>query len=167
VWGPRRCTHCARTPAWRGYRNYLDAYVLPVVGSTPLRELDTVRLNLLDVHLLEQGRMRVDRNALMFAYYRAEVGAGRTPTAKAVAAAGGLTYDAKGARCGVECRFAQRLGEGDQRGGRDARRCGLDRWPAVERAVRSDHRPALEAAGAHPAVAAPQRLLLPALDGKV
>jgi hypothetical protein len=76
VWGPRRCTHCARTPAWRGYRDYLDAYVLPVVGSTPLRELDTVRLNLLDVHLLEQGRMRVDRNALMFAYYRAEVAAG-------------------------------------------------------------------------------------------
>lgn len=83
-----------KASAWRGYRDYLDAYVLPIIGATPLRELDTVRLNLLYVHLLEQGRRRVDRNALMYAYYRAEVAVGRAPTAKEVAAAGSVTYDA-------------------------------------------------------------------------
>jgi len=80
--------------AWRGYRDYLDAYVLSIVGATPLRELDTIRLNLLYVHLLQQGRRQADRDGLMFAYYRAELAAGREPTAKAVAAAGGVTYDA-------------------------------------------------------------------------
>ncbi|MDT7699622.1 MAG: hypothetical protein QOJ30_1947 [Pseudonocardiales bacterium] len=80
--------------AWRGYRDYLDAYVLPIVGTTPLQDLDTVRLNLLYVHLLEQGRRKADRDGQMHAYYLAELAAGRVPTATAVATAGGVTYDA-------------------------------------------------------------------------
>jgi integrase len=60
--------------AWRGYRDCLDAYILPIIGATQLRELDTIRLNLLYVHLLEQGRRRVDRNAMMFAFYQADAG---------------------------------------------------------------------------------------------
>jgi integrase len=80
--------------AWRGYRDYLDAYVLPSVGTTPLQDLDTVRLNLLYVHLLEQGRRKADRDGKMHAYYLAELAAGREPTATAVAKAGGVTYDA-------------------------------------------------------------------------
>jgi hypothetical protein len=67
--------------ARRGYRDCLDAYILPIIGATQLRELDTIRLNLLYVHLLEQGRRRVDRNAMMFAFYQAEVASGRQPTA--------------------------------------------------------------------------------------
>jgi integrase len=83
-----------KASAWRGYRDYLDAYILPIIGGTQLRELDTVRLNLLYLHLLERGRRREDRNSLMFAYFQAEVLAEREPTANAVAAAGGVTYDA-------------------------------------------------------------------------
>jgi hypothetical protein len=40
------------------YRAYLDAYVLPVIGSTSLQELTPVRLNLLYAYLLERGRVR-------------------------------------------------------------------------------------------------------------
>lgn len=80
--------------AWRGYRDYLDAYVLPIIGTTQLQELDTIRLNLLYVRLLEQGRTETDRDGMMYAFYRAETDAGRQPTAAAVAAAGGVTYDA-------------------------------------------------------------------------
>lgn len=80
--------------AWRGYRDYLDSYVLPVVGSTRLQELNTIRLNLLYVNLLEHGRRKVNRDALMFAYYLAEQRAGREPTPRATAQAGGVTYDA-------------------------------------------------------------------------
>ena len=50
--------------AWQGYRDYLDAYVLPIIGATLLQDLDTVRLNLLYVHLVEQGRRKQVRNAL-------------------------------------------------------------------------------------------------------
>ena len=80
--------------AWQGYRDYLDAYVLPIIGATLLHELDTVRLNLLYVHLVEQGRRKQDRNGQMFAVYAAETAASREVTAKALAAAGGVTYDA-------------------------------------------------------------------------
>jgi integrase len=80
--------------AWRGYRDYLDAYVLPIVGTTPLQDLDTVRLNLLYVHLLEQGRRKADRDGQMHAYYLAELAAGREPTATTLAKAGSVTYDA-------------------------------------------------------------------------
>jgi integrase len=80
--------------AWQGYRDYLDAYVLPIIGATPLQDLDTVRLNLLYVHLVEQGRRKQDRNGQMFAFYSAEIAAGREVTAKELAAVGGVTYDA-------------------------------------------------------------------------
>lgn len=80
--------------AWHGYRAYLDAYVLPIVGETPLLDLDTVRLNLLYVHLIERGRRKADRNGLMFAFYGAELAAGREPTTTTLATAGGVTYDA-------------------------------------------------------------------------
>jgi integrase len=83
-----------KASAWRGYRDYLDAYVLPIIGATPLLDLDAVRLNLFYVHLLEQGRRKADRDGKMHAYYLAQLAAGRVPTATAVATAGGVTYDA-------------------------------------------------------------------------
>ncbi|SBW21114.1 integrase family protein [Candidatus Protofrankia californiensis] len=46
----------ART-TWTKYRNYKDAYVIPVIGQTALQELTPVRLNLLYVHLLDEGRV--------------------------------------------------------------------------------------------------------------
>jgi len=80
--------------AWQSYRDYLDSYVLPVVGDSRLRELDPMRLNLLYAHLLERGRRKTDRNSLMYGLWQSETAAGRQPTAKQLAAVGGVTYDA-------------------------------------------------------------------------
>lgn len=80
--------------AWQGYRDYLDAYVLPIIGTTALRDLDTVRINLLYAHLLERGRSKADRNAVMYDRWQVGRAAGREPTAAELATAGGVTYDA-------------------------------------------------------------------------
>ena len=47
-----------RPSTWVNYRNYLDAYVIPVIGQTALQDLTAVRLNLLYTHLLERGRVK-------------------------------------------------------------------------------------------------------------
>lgn len=47
-----------RPSTWVNYRNYLDAYVIPVIGDTALQDLDAVRLNLLYGHLLTRGRVK-------------------------------------------------------------------------------------------------------------
>jgi integrase len=40
------------------YRNYLDAYVTPIIGESAIQDLAPVRLNLLYGYLLEEGRVR-------------------------------------------------------------------------------------------------------------
>ncbi|HET7385314.1 MAG TPA: site-specific integrase [Nocardioidaceae bacterium] len=47
-----------RSSTWVNYRDYLDAYVIPVIGRTLLQDLTPVRLNLLYGHLLEKGRVK-------------------------------------------------------------------------------------------------------------
>ena len=47
-----------RPSTWVNYRNYLDAYVIPVIGKTALQDLNALRLNLLYAHLLEAGRVK-------------------------------------------------------------------------------------------------------------
>jgi len=47
-----------RPTTWVNYRDYLAAYVLPVIGDTALQELTPVRLSRLYAHLLQSGRVR-------------------------------------------------------------------------------------------------------------
>ena len=47
-----------RDTTWVNYRNYLDYYVIPIIGQTRLQDLTALRLNLLYAHLLEKGRVR-------------------------------------------------------------------------------------------------------------
>lgn len=47
-----------RRTTWVNYRNYLDAYVIPIIGGTAIQDLTPVRLNLLYAHLLEKGRIK-------------------------------------------------------------------------------------------------------------
>ena len=47
-----------RPTTWVNYRDYLNAYVIPVIGDTRLQDLTPVRLNLLYGHLLAAGRVR-------------------------------------------------------------------------------------------------------------
>jgi integrase len=47
-----------RASTWVNYRNYLDAYVIPVIGETRLQDLTPIRLNRLYSHLLQSGRVK-------------------------------------------------------------------------------------------------------------
>jgi integrase len=47
-----------RPTTWVNYRDYLHAYVIPVIGDSRLQDLTPVRLNLLYGHLLTKGRVR-------------------------------------------------------------------------------------------------------------
>lgn len=47
-----------RPTTWVNYRDYIDAYVIPIIGGTRLQDLTPIRLNLLYSHLLTQGRIR-------------------------------------------------------------------------------------------------------------
>lgn len=47
-----------RPSTWVNYRNYLDAYVTPIIGDSAIQDLTPVRLNLLYGHLLAEGRVR-------------------------------------------------------------------------------------------------------------
>lgn len=45
-----------RATTWVNYRDYLDVYVIPIIGKTRLQDLTPVRLNLLYGHLLTKGQ---------------------------------------------------------------------------------------------------------------
>jgi integrase len=47
-----------RPTTWVNYRDYLHAYVIPIIGDSRLKDLTPVRLNLLYGHLLTKGRIR-------------------------------------------------------------------------------------------------------------
>jgi integrase len=47
-----------RPTTWVHYRDYMNAYVIPVIGSTRLQDLTPIRLNLLYSHLLDRGRVK-------------------------------------------------------------------------------------------------------------
>ncbi len=50
--------HQLRATTWVNYRHYMNGYVFPMIGDTPLQDLSPVRLNLLYGHLLEKGRVK-------------------------------------------------------------------------------------------------------------
>jgi integrase len=73
----------------------MDTYVEPILGDTKLSELTAQRLNLLYLHLLENGRCKTDRNAIMYVYWKSAVASGsEEPKAYTLAEVGGVTYDA-------------------------------------------------------------------------
>jgi integrase len=80
---------------WQSYRDYTKSYVDPIIGDAKLSELNAQRLNLLYLHLLENGRCKVDKNALMYRYWRSATTSGKEePDARALARVGMVTYDA-------------------------------------------------------------------------
>ncbi|MDQ3760522.1 MAG: site-specific integrase [Actinomycetota bacterium] len=80
---------------WQSYQDYAKSYVEPILGDTKLSELTAQRLNLLYLHLLENGRCKTDRNAIMYGYWKSAVASGaEEPKAHTLAEIGGVTYDA-------------------------------------------------------------------------
>ncbi|WP_081682775.1 site-specific integrase [Marmoricola sp. URHB0036] len=47
-----------RPSTWVNYRDYMNAYVIPIIGDSRLRDLTPMRINLLYSHLLKDGRVR-------------------------------------------------------------------------------------------------------------
>jgi integrase len=83
-----------RASTWVNYRDYMDAYVLPFIGKSRVQDITPVRLNLLYSHLLEQGRKRGRSDVAMYQRWRVARLRGKEPTAKELAEAGGVGYDA-------------------------------------------------------------------------
>ena len=66
----------------QNYADYIRAYVDPNIGDRRLQDVTVPVLNLLYRHLLTAGRVKVDANARMFAYWsgRQDVRGGLGPT---------------------------------------------------------------------------------------
>ena len=47
-----------RPSTWVNYRDYLNGYVLPIIGDSRLQDVTPMRLNLLYSHLLDHGRVK-------------------------------------------------------------------------------------------------------------
>jgi integrase len=73
------------------YRDYTEAYVLPQIGKRKLQEIDVPAVNALYRRLREQGRRKTDHNSVIYAHWKQETDAGRTPTPRQLAAATGAT----------------------------------------------------------------------------
>lgn len=104
VWGGPG--HRPRSVIRRRYRHYLDSYVLPIIGPTKLQDLDVWWLNLLYLHLFDTRRRKLDRNSVMYDYWRHARGRDKDASARELADAAGVTYSA--AAHGVSWPTAQR-----------------------------------------------------------
>lgn len=75
------------------YRNYANYYVVPIIGGRYLQDLTPATISALYAHLLEKGRVRGDSNQRMYERWRETKNTtGKEPTAKDLAAIGGITY---------------------------------------------------------------------------
>lgn len=80
----------------QNYADYIRAYVDPIIGDRRLQDVTVPVLNLLYRHLLTEGRVKVDTNAAMFAYWTMHQSRheGRGPTPTEIVAACGVSIHA-------------------------------------------------------------------------
>jgi integrase len=79
---------------WRNWRDYAYAYVLPRIGAERLQSLNEPQLLRLYGTLLNEGRLKRDRNSAMYAFWVEQTALGTNPTPRDVAAACGATIHA-------------------------------------------------------------------------
>ncbi|AEH08444.1 MULTISPECIES: site-specific integrase [Protofrankia] len=82
------------------YVDYLDAYVLPVLGDRRLQDITVTVLNTFSRHLLENGRRKTNTNLTMYAYWARQTRADRPVTAAELAEVGKTTIHAGRAALG-------------------------------------------------------------------
>jgi integrase len=80
----------------QNYADYIRAYVEPLIGDRRLQDITVPVLNLLYRRLLTEGRVKVDRNAVMYAYWseHREKRGGQGPTPTEIVAATSVTIHA-------------------------------------------------------------------------
>jgi integrase len=79
---------------WQNWKDYAHAYVIPRIGGGRLQGLNEPELLKLYGKLLAEGRVKVDRNADMYAFWSSQLAKGTDPTPRVVADACGTTIHA-------------------------------------------------------------------------
>ncbi len=80
----------------QNYADYIRAYVEPLIGDRRLQDITVPVLNMLYRRLLTEGRVKIDRNAVMYAYWNEhrDRRRGQGPTPMEIVAATGVTIHA-------------------------------------------------------------------------
>ena len=86
--------HSVKPSTYANYVDYLDAYVLPVLGDHKLQDVSVTTLNAFYRHLLENGRTKPNTNAAMYRYWKARTNAGKSVTPRELATATNTTIHA-------------------------------------------------------------------------
>lgn len=77
--------HSVKPSTYTNYVDYLDAYVLPVIGDRRIQDISITVLNALYRHLLEKGRRKTDANAVMYRYWLTKTRVGKAVTPRELA----------------------------------------------------------------------------------
>jgi len=107
-----------KATTYSNYRNYVEYYVVPIIGERKLQEIAPETITRLYAHLLTKGRRRGNSNQRMHEYWRRAIDAGQRPRLVEMAAIGGVTY--AGANRAAQRYRAGRV-PGDYSAGLDAR----------------------------------------------
>jgi integrase len=69
------------------YLDYTKAYVVPIIGKRRLQDVDVPMLNALYRRLLDSGRVKLDQDSAMYAYWKRRKDSGHEPSALEVSRA--------------------------------------------------------------------------------
>ncbi|MCT7365101.1 integrase [Mycolicibacterium llatzerense] len=79
---------------WQNWKDYARVYVIPRIGEEKLQRLDEPQLLKLYAALRTDGRIKLDHNSEMFAYWTASVARGCAATPRQISEACGTTIHA-------------------------------------------------------------------------
>lgn len=86
--------HTLKPTTYGNYLDYLDAYVLPVLGERRLQDITVQVLNAFYRHLLSTGRRKPDKNTAMYTYWVEHTTPDHDPKPKEIAQACDTTIHA-------------------------------------------------------------------------
>lgn len=86
--------HSVKPSTFANYDDYLEAYVLPILGDRKLQDLSVTTLNAFSRHLLESGRTKPNTNAAMYKKWKGLADVGKEISPRDLAAATGTTIHA-------------------------------------------------------------------------
>jgi integrase len=86
--------HSVKPSTYANYVDYLDAYVLPILGDRHLQEVTVTLLNAFTRHLLENGRRKPNNDAAMYKHWASRTKAGKQVTSRELASACGTSIHA-------------------------------------------------------------------------
>lgn len=79
---------------YSNYRSYAEHYIIPIIGSRDLQDIEPETISRLYAHLLQSGRRRRDSNQIMHDEWKRQTARGLEPRPRALAEAAGVSYSA-------------------------------------------------------------------------